>query len=53
MSRDATFFLRELFHPFSNFEADGQQDADEIKTLLETTTRQEATIAALQTEVEQ
>ena len=50
---DASISLRELYRHISTLEADGQQDAAEIETLLETSARQAATIAALQTKVDQ
>ena len=50
---DASISLSELYRHISTLEADGQQDAAEIETLLEISTRQAATIAALQTKVDQ
>lgn len=50
---DTLVSIWELNHHIATLEADRRQETAEIESLLETSTQQAATIAALQTKVDQ
>lgn len=50
---DGSISLPELFRHIATLKADGQQDLAKIEALLKNSTRQDATIAALQIKVEE